>query len=80
VPQQHRLVKIAPQTAPLVLALNNTATYGGLACSGILGGVALLYIDPRYLSILGAALIAIALALAALTPASARQPRAAVLS
>jgi DHA1 family inner membrane transport protein len=79
VPQQHRLVKISPQIAPLLLALNNTATYGGLACSGILGGVALLYIEPQYLSIVGAALIAIALVLA-LIPESMRQPQRAVLS
>jgi predicted MFS family arabinose efflux permease len=64
VPQQHRLVKLAPQVAPLLLALNNTATYGGLACSGALGGLVLLFIDPRYLSIVGAGLIAVALVLA----------------
>jgi DHA1 family inner membrane transport protein len=65
VPQQHRLVQIAPQVAPL-LALNNTATYGGLACSGVLGGLALLFMDPHYLSIVGAGLIAIAFILAEL--------------
>jgi predicted MFS family arabinose efflux permease len=64
VPQQHRLVKLAPQVAPLLLALNNTATYGGLACSGALGGLVLLTIDPHYLAIVGAALIAVALVLA----------------
>lgn len=64
VPQQHRLVKLAPQVAPLLLALNNTATYGGLACSGALGGLVLMFIDARYLSIIGAALIAVALVLA----------------
>lgn len=64
VPQQHRLVKIAPQVAPLLLALNNTATYGGLASSGVLGGLLLLFMDPQYLSIVGAGLIAIALVLA----------------
>jgi DHA1 family inner membrane transport protein len=73
VPQQHRLVNIAPQVAPLLMALNNTATYTGLACSGVLGGVALLFIDPRYLSIVGAALIGIALVLAILVPASVKQ-------
>ncbi|MBT2305367.1 MFS transporter [Variovorax paradoxus] len=70
VPQQHRLVKIAPQVAPLVLALNNTATYGGLACSGVLGGLVLLFVDARYLSLVGALLIAMALVLAAATPKS----------
>jgi predicted MFS family arabinose efflux permease len=64
VPQQHRLVKIAPQVAPLVLALNNTATYGGLACSGVIGGLVLAVMDGRYLSIVGAGLIAVALVLA----------------
>jgi predicted MFS family arabinose efflux permease len=64
VPQQHRLVKLAPQVAPLLLALNNTATYGGLACSGALGGFVLLFIDARYLSIVGAGLIAVAFVLA----------------
>jgi DHA1 family inner membrane transport protein len=64
VPQQHRLVKIAPEVAPLLLALNNTATYGGLACSGVIGGVVLLYMDPQYLSLVGAGLIAIAFVLA----------------
>jgi predicted MFS family arabinose efflux permease len=64
VPQQHRLVKLAPQVAPLLLALNNTATYGGLACSGALGGLVLLFVDPRYLSIVGAGLIALALVFA----------------
>ena len=64
VPQQHRLVKTAPEAAPLLLALNNTATYAGLACSGLLGGIALLYVDRHYLGVVGAGLIAIALVLA----------------
>ncbi|MCY1199546.1 Purine efflux pump PbuE [compost metagenome] len=64
VPQQHRLVKIAPQVAPLLLALNNTATYGGLACSGVLGGIVLLFVDRQYLSLVGSGLVAVALACA----------------
>lgn len=71
VPQQHRLIHIAPQVAPLLLALNNTATYTGLACSGVLGGIALLYIHPQYLSVVGAVLILIALVLTTCTPKSA---------
>jgi predicted MFS family arabinose efflux permease len=63
VPQQHRLVEIAPHAAPLVLALNNTATYTGLACSAVLGGLMLLFIDRHYLSIVGAGLIAVAFVL-----------------
>jgi len=64
VPQQHRLVMIAPPVAPLLLALNNTATYAGLACSGVLGGVVLLFMDRHYLSIVGAVSLVIALGLA----------------
>jgi predicted MFS family arabinose efflux permease len=79
VPQQHRLVKIAPHVAPLLLALNNTATYGGLACSGVLGGLVLLFIDPRYLSLVGAGLIAVALVLATLIPESVSKPERAIL-
>jgi len=63
VPQQHRLVEHAPHAAPLVLALNNTATYGGLACSAVLGGLVLLFVDRHYLSIVGALFIVIALGL-----------------
>jgi predicted MFS family arabinose efflux permease len=64
VPQQHRLVHIAPKVAPILLALNNTATYLGLACSGVLGGIAIVFIDQHYLSLVGAGLVAIALILA----------------
>ncbi|WP_083615304.1 MFS transporter [Paraburkholderia sp. SOS3] len=63
VPQQHRLVEQAPNAAPLVLALNNTATYTGLACSAVLGGLVLLFVDRHYLSMVGAALIAVAFVL-----------------
>jgi predicted MFS family arabinose efflux permease len=64
VPQQHRLVMVAPQSAPLLMALNNAATYVGLAGSGVLGGAALLFIDRHDLGLVGAALIAIAFVLA----------------
>ncbi|MEM5371173.1 MFS transporter [Paraburkholderia azotifigens] len=64
VPQQHRLVHLTPRVAPLLLALNNTATYIGLACSGVLGGAVLPWIGGQYLSLVAAALIAIAFLLA----------------
>ena len=66
VPQQHRLLKISPPDAPLLLALNNTATYGGLACSGVIGGFVLVLMDRHYLSLVGAGFIAIALVFAEL--------------
>lgn len=64
VPQQHRLVSFAPQSAPVLMALNNTATYLGLAASGVLGGTSLLFIDRHDLGFVGAGLIALALACA----------------
>jgi predicted MFS family arabinose efflux permease len=74
VPQQHRLVEIAPHAAPLVLALNNTATYSGLACSAVLGGITLLVINPHYLSIVGAGLIVVALGFSQAASRYARTP------
>jgi predicted MFS family arabinose efflux permease len=64
VPQQHRLAHLKPGVAPLLLALNNTATYGGLACSGVPGGAVLPPIGGQYLSRVAAALIAFACLLA----------------
>jgi predicted MFS family arabinose efflux permease len=61
VPQQHRLVMIAPHIAPLLLALNTSATYAGLACSALIGGVAMRFMDAHDLGLLGAAFIALAL-------------------
>jgi DHA1 family inner membrane transport protein len=64
VPQQHRLVTIAPHVAPLLLALNNTATYGGVAASGLIGGIAISFSDGHYLGLVGAASIMLAFVMA----------------
>lgn len=77
VPQQHRLVQVSPQVAPLLLALNNTATYIGLACSGVLGGIVLQSTGGRYLSVVAAALIALALILAEAAYRRIERPQAA---
>lgn len=37
--QQHRLVAIAPASAPLLFGLNSSAIYVGVAIGGVLGGV-----------------------------------------
>jgi predicted MFS family arabinose efflux permease len=39
VPQQHRLVSLAPQTAPVVLGLNTACTYLGVTTAGIVGAI-----------------------------------------
>jgi DHA1 family inner membrane transport protein len=64
VPQQHRLVTIAPHVAPLSLALNNTATYMGVASAGAIGGLVITFLDVHYLGLIGAASITFALVLA----------------
>ncbi|MEU2507458.1 MFS transporter [Streptomyces sp. NPDC007863] len=40
VPQQHRLIALAPASAPVLLGLNSSALYGGIALGGGLGGLA----------------------------------------
>ncbi|BBU32765.1 MFS transporter (plasmid) [Burkholderia sp. THE68] len=76
VPQQHRLVHISPNVAPLLLALNNTATYIGLACSGLLGGALIPSIGARNLSLVAAALIALAFVCAEAAHRSIKRPPA----
>ncbi|HEY4307568.1 MAG TPA: MFS transporter [Gemmatimonadaceae bacterium] len=39
VPQQHRLVTLAPQTAPVVLGLNTACTYLGVTTAGVVGAI-----------------------------------------
>lgn len=64
VPQQHRLVTIEPEIAPLSLALNNTATYMGVASAGVIGGTVITFLDVRYLGFVGAVSIMFAFVLA----------------
>lgn len=76
VPQQHRLVSAAPDQGPLLLALNNTALYTGLALASLTGGAALLLIDRHFLSWAGALAIATALVLAEAAHAQLKPGRA----
>jgi hypothetical protein len=70
------LAQLSPGVAPLLLALNNTATYIGLACSGVLGGAVLQSIGGQYLGLVAAGLIAIAFLLAEAAHYCSRHPRA----
>ncbi|WP_157250399.1 MFS transporter [Nonomuraea typhae] len=40
VPQQHRLIALSPAAAPVLLGLNSSAIYAGMALGGGLGGLA----------------------------------------
>jgi DHA1 family inner membrane transport protein len=44
VPQQHRLVTIAAQIAPVVLGLNTSCTYLGVSAAGIIGAIVALIV------------------------------------
>jgi predicted MFS family arabinose efflux permease len=57
VPQQHRLIEIAPQSATILLALYTMAVYAGSSASGIIGALALQIIEAHRLPLVGAGLI-----------------------
>jgi predicted MFS family arabinose efflux permease len=57
VPQQLRMIRIGPQSGPILLALYTTAVYVGSSASGAVGALALQAIEPHRLPLVGAALI-----------------------
>ena len=61
---------IAPSIAPLVLGLNNSATFLGTTAAGIIGAVGIKVIGGNYLGLLAAALAAAALVAAELAARS----------
>ena len=61
VPQQHRLISIAPAAAPLLLGLNSAALYVGVSMSGLFGGVAVTWFGSYALGPVGALFIVVAL-------------------
>jgi predicted MFS family arabinose efflux permease len=79
-PQQHRLVAIAPQTAPVVLGLNTSCTYFGVTTAGVIGALGLNAVGAHHLGYLGAAFVVVALVVAELATwrinVSAMVPRA----
>ncbi len=66
VPQQHRLVTRAPSSSAVLLGLNSSAIYLGIAIGGALGGTALsLGASPAWLGLPAATVTALGLCLAA---------------
>jgi MFS transporter, DHA1 family, inner membrane transport protein len=61
VPQQHRIVSIAPPLAPIVLGLNNSATFFGTTAAGIIGAAGIDLIGGHALAYVAAILVAAAL-------------------
>jgi predicted MFS family arabinose efflux permease len=73
IPQQHRLISISSATAPLLLALNSTALYVGVALSGLLGGIGLRILGRYQLGFMSALLILLGLLLAELADFTMRR-------
>jgi len=66
VPQQHRLIGIAPAMAPLLLGLNTAAIYIGVSASGVIGAAGITLLDRYHLGLIGAAFLAVSLVTAEL--------------
>jgi predicted MFS family arabinose efflux permease len=68
IPQQQRLLNIAPEHANVLLALNNSALYLGIAAGAALGGLALHFFAVAQLAWIGAMSILIALLIVVISP------------
>jgi MFS transporter, DHA1 family, inner membrane transport protein len=66
VPQQHRLISLAPASAPLLLGLNSAALYVGVSAAGVIGAASISLLDRHHIGLVGAALLAIGLVMARL--------------
>ncbi|UGT44849.1 MFS transporter [Nocardia yamanashiensis] len=67
VAQQHRLMELSPQHTPLLIGLNASAQYSGIALGGAIGGITLQHWGSGSLGWVGAGLATTALALLALS-------------
>lgn len=75
VPQQHRLVTIAPQIAPVVLGLNTSCTYLGVSAAGVIGGIGIETVGAPWLGLIGAAFVAVALVVAEIASSGIKAAR-----
>lgn len=66
VPQQHRLVSLAPSIAPVLLGLNTAGSFFGISAAGIIGAAGLEAVGPHHLGFVGAALAVVGLVVAEL--------------
>jgi predicted MFS family arabinose efflux permease len=62
-PQQHRLLRLAPEHANVILAVNNSTFYLGVAGGAALGGLALRAVSVTQLGWMGAGCVVLALVL-----------------
>jgi len=73
IPQQQRLLNIAPAHANVILALNNSALYLGIAGGAAVGGLALRWLAVTQLAWLGVMSMLIALLIVAITLRRSRE-------
>jgi predicted MFS family arabinose efflux permease len=73
IPQQQRLLNIAPAHANVLLALNNSALYLGIAGGAAVGGLALRWLAVTQLASLGVLSMLIALLIVAITLRRSRE-------
>lgn len=66
VPQQHRLVALAPTIAPVLLGLNTAGSFFGISAAGIIGAVGIQIVGAHHLGFIGAGLAMIAFVVAEL--------------
>jgi predicted MFS family arabinose efflux permease len=73
IPQQQRLLTIAPKHANVLLALNNSALYLGIAGGAAVGGLALRWLAVTQLASLGVMSMLIALLIVVITLRPSRE-------
>jgi predicted MFS family arabinose efflux permease len=56
VPQQHRLVSLAPSIAPVLLGLNTAGSFFGISAAGIIGASGIQLVGAHNLGFVGAGL------------------------
>ncbi|MYN10663.1 MFS transporter [Pseudoduganella aquatica] len=78
VPQQHRLISLAPASAPLLLGLNSAALYVGVSAAGVIGAASITFLDRHQIGLVGAALLAAAFIIARLADRLIRKEQAVV--
>jgi DHA1 family inner membrane transport protein len=66
VPQQYRLVALAPSIAPVLLGLNTAGSFFGMSAAGLIGAVAIPIVGAHHLGFVGAGLAVVAFIIAEL--------------
>ena len=66
VPQQYRLVALAPSIAPVLLGLNTAGSFFGMSAAGLIGALAIPIVGAHYLGFVGGGLAVLAFILAEL--------------